>query len=102
MMEVTLQEGKSSLEFTGERFVPGISGEIEIEHVHRYLLAAHMSADKDVLDIACGEGYGSHVLAQAARSVCGVDIDEKLAAKFPYQRAYLPTVRLMDGSVHDW
>ena len=32
----------------------------------------------------------------------GVDVDEKLAARFPYQRQYLPTVRLIDGSVHDW
>ena len=29
----------------------------------------------------------------------GVDIDEKLAAKFPYQRAYLPVNRKMDGTL---
>jgi mannonate dehydratase len=32
----------------------------------------------------------------------GVAIDEPLAATFPYQRAYLPVARLMDGTVHDW
>jgi mannonate dehydratase len=32
----------------------------------------------------------------------GVDIDEVLAADFPYQRAYLPVNRLVDGTVHDW
>ena len=32
----------------------------------------------------------------------GVDIDEKLAAKYPYSRAYLPVNRLEDGSMHDW
>ena len=33
----------------------------------------------------------------------GVDIDEALAAKFPYQRAYLPINRLQqDGSLWDW
>jgi mannonate dehydratase len=32
----------------------------------------------------------------------GVDIDEKLAARFPYQRAYLPINRLVDGTVHSW
>ena len=32
----------------------------------------------------------------------GVDIDEKLAAKFPYQRAYLPVNRLEDGTVWNW
>jgi mannonate dehydratase len=32
----------------------------------------------------------------------GVDIDEKLAATFPYKPAYLPVARLIDGTVHDW
>jgi mannonate dehydratase len=32
----------------------------------------------------------------------GVDIDEKLAAKFPFKRAYLPVARLEDGSMHSW
>ncbi len=32
----------------------------------------------------------------------GVDIDETLAAKYPYKRAYLPVNRLEDGSMHDW
>jgi mannonate dehydratase len=32
----------------------------------------------------------------------GVDIDESLAARFPYKRAYLPVNRLEDGSMHDW
>ena len=33
----------------------------------------------------------------------GVDIDEKLAAKYPYQRAYLPINRLQrDGTLWDW
>jgi mannonate dehydratase len=32
----------------------------------------------------------------------GVDIDEALAAKHPYKRAYLPVARLQDGSMHSW
>jgi mannonate dehydratase len=32
----------------------------------------------------------------------GVDIDEALAATFPYQPAYLPVARLVDGTMHDW
>ncbi len=32
----------------------------------------------------------------------GVEIDEKLAAKFPYKRAYLPVCRLEDGTLHNW
>lgn len=32
----------------------------------------------------------------------GVGIDEKLAAKFPYKRAYLPVNRLQDGTIWHW
>ena len=32
----------------------------------------------------------------------GVDVDEGLAATFPYQPAYLPIARLADGTMHDW
>ncbi|HEY2684777.1 MAG TPA: D-mannonate dehydratase ManD [Steroidobacteraceae bacterium] len=32
----------------------------------------------------------------------GVDIDEDLAAKYPYQRAYLPVNRLEDGTMTNW
>jgi len=32
----------------------------------------------------------------------GVDIDEDLAQKYPYKRAFLPVARLEDGSMHNW
>jgi mannonate dehydratase len=32
----------------------------------------------------------------------GCDIDEEAAKRHPYRRAYLPTTRRADGSVHDW
>ena len=32
----------------------------------------------------------------------GVDIDEALAAKYPYSRAFLPVNRLEDGSMWNW
>jgi mannonate dehydratase len=32
----------------------------------------------------------------------GVDIDEALAARYPYQRAYLPMNRKEDGTMHSW
>jgi mannonate dehydratase len=32
----------------------------------------------------------------------GVDIDEALAAKYPYQRAFLPINRKLDGTMHNW
>jgi mannonate dehydratase len=32
----------------------------------------------------------------------GVDINESLATKYPYQRAYLPINRKLDGTLHSW
>jgi mannonate dehydratase len=32
----------------------------------------------------------------------GVDLDVQLAAKYPYQRAYLPINRKLDGTLFDW
>ena len=32
----------------------------------------------------------------------GVDIDEALAGQFPYERAYLPVNRKIDGTLHSW
>ena len=69
-----------SLTFTGERFVPGIEGEIVYEHVHRYAFARRYVAGRRVLDVACGEGYGSAILAGGAASVVGVDIDAAAVA----------------------
>jgi mannonate dehydratase len=32
----------------------------------------------------------------------GVELNEELAAAYPYRRAFLPVNRLEDGSMHDW
>lgn len=69
-----------TLDFTGERLTTSIGGQIEIEHYHRYFLAREICRDKDVLDIASGEGYGSAFLAQVARSVVGVELNAEVAA----------------------
>lgn len=62
------------LEFTGERFTPECVREIWYEHVHRYVFARGLVEGLDVLDAACGEGYGSALLSTVAASVTGVDV----------------------------
>jgi len=66
---------KEKLEFTGERFTPECVREIWYEHYHRYAFAKRLVAGKDILDAACGEGYGSHMMVKKAKSVTGLDID---------------------------
>ena len=68
------------MKFTGERFVPSEGGEIRQEHLHRYAWASHVVVGKDVLDIACGEGYGSAMLATKAGSVVGIDVSDEAVA----------------------
>ena len=68
------------LEFTGERFTPECVREIRHEHFHRYVYARALCAGARVLDVACGEGYGSALLAGSAERVTGVDLDEGAVA----------------------
>jgi hypothetical protein len=62
------------MEFTGERLTSTYGGQTEIEHMHRYLLAREWCREKDVLDIASGEGYGTAMLASVARSAMGIEV----------------------------
>lgn len=70
----------SELNFTGEYFIPGKSGErIEADHIERYRFACKYVKGKSVLDIACGVGYsGPKFIEAGAVSYDGVDINEKL------------------------
>lgn len=70
------KEDKSELKWTGERYMPEIRGTIALEHLHRYVFASENVNEKEVLDIASGEGYGSEILSRTAKHVYGVDIDE--------------------------
>ena len=72
----------SDVFFTGERFVPGINdNKLEIEHYQRYLCAQKLVKGKIVLDAACGEGYGSNILAKYAQKVIGIDINHEAVGR---------------------
>ena len=45
------------------------------EHRQRYEFAAALCSGQRVLDLCCGSGYGSAILAARAREVVGVDND---------------------------
>jgi mannonate dehydratase len=46
--------------------------------------------------------FSDGALHPGEASGLGVDIDEALAAKHPYRRAYLPVNRLEDGTMYNW
>lgn len=87
----------SEMPWTGERFTPDVGGDTGLEHLHRYAMAQVLCAGKRVLDIACGEGYGSHLLAGSASSVVGIDIDATAIAH-AQDKYQLPNLEFRQGS----
>ena len=87
----------SQLEMTGERFIPQLRGQIYYEHVHRYALAARHVRGKNVVDMACGEGYGSAILARSAATVAGIDISEQ-SVDHARKSYYEPNLRFIVAS----
>jgi ubiquinone/menaquinone biosynthesis C-methylase UbiE len=73
-------------QWTGERLETFVQNEATTEHLHRYAMAMELAGGKNVLDIACGEGYGTNLLAGKAAQVTGMDIDtltiKKAAEKY--------------------
>ena len=65
-----------SMDFTGERIVTNINEYWTLEHLHRYAMVKELVKGKAVLDVACGEGYGSNILADYAGTVTGIDLSE--------------------------
>ncbi|MDD5579588.1 MAG: glycosyltransferase [Methylobacter sp.] len=86
-----------NMKFTGERYIPTEQGRIRLEHYHRYATVLDMVKEKDILDVACGEGYGSFLMADGARSVVGVDISDEVVhhASATYTKSNL---RFLQGS----
>jgi ubiquinone/menaquinone biosynthesis C-methylase UbiE len=59
----------------GERVIPGkVTYGIWQEHINRYFFTLKFVSDKQVLDIACGTGYGTRIISNLARYVIGVDV----------------------------
>ncbi len=81
------------MEFSGERYLPemNIDSEISIFHRQRYESILSICAGKNVVDAACGEGYGSSFIAEKAACVIGIDISHEAIenAKGKYQKENL-------------
>ncbi len=67
-------------------------------HVNRYYFALAYVDGKKVLDVACGSGYGSAILAQRAKSVVGGDLSEE-AIQFAQKHYSLENVVFIQESI---
>jgi 2-polyprenyl-3-methyl-5-hydroxy-6-metoxy-1,4-benzoquinol methylase len=91
-------DGVPPLELTGERTLPDVPEENYWfqRHLVVYRWIADQIAGKRVVDMACGEGYGSDILAAAgAASVTGVDANPEAHehARLRYVRPNLKFAR---------
>ena len=76
--------------FTGERASLGDTPYPVLQlHLNRYYFASNFCKNKVVLDAACGEGYGSYIIAKNAKNVVGLDISKQsiLSARERYGKA---------------
>jgi len=91
--------GVPPLALTGERTLPDVPAENYWfrRHLAVYEWIASRISGGRVLDMACGEGYGSAVLAQSAREVVGVDANPEAHehARLRYERQNLKFERGM-------
>lgn len=88
------------LPFTGERYHPEVPREMAYEHWHRYAFAMELARGRQVLDAACGEGYGAALLARTAAMVTGIDLAPEAVAHA--RRRYVhPRLRFLEGDVLD-
>ena len=94
---MTTARSATALEFTGERFTPECVREIWYEHWARYAFAAGLARDKRVLDAACGEGFGSALLARAAREVTGLDVSAQAVAHAQARYGGIANLRYVQG-----
>ena len=74
-MQENQPDGVPALRLTGERTLPDVPAENYWfrRHLAVYEWVAERCDGLEVLDMACGEGYGSDVLARHAARVVGVD-----------------------------
>ena len=87
----------SPLVATGERLMTDNRTQNVPEHLHRYALACELARGLDVLDIACGEGYGTMLLAKHAASAVGVDVAPEAVAHAA-QKYVCRNLRFLQGS----
>jgi SAM-dependent methyltransferase len=92
--------GVPPLELTGERTLPDVPAENYWfrRHLAVYDWIARRVAGQRVIDMACGEGYGSEWLARRARQVVGVDANPE-AHEHAALRYVRPNLRFERGLV---
>jgi len=71
--------------------------------VHNFGIQEYMYHSKET-DRVFSHSYtfGDGMLHPGDAPGLGVDINEELAAQYPYHRAYLPVNRKLDGTMHSW
>jgi SAM-dependent methyltransferase len=75
---------------------------IALEHRHRYAFAAPFCAGLRTVDLCCGVGYGTAMLAETAAEVTGIDVDPDAVDDAARAHGALPGVRFAQGDAVEW
>ena len=71
--------------------------------IHNFGIQEYMKHSEETLQVfRTSYTFEEGLLHPGDNPGLGVDYDDDLAAGFEYTPAYLPTARLLDGTVHDW
>jgi SAM-dependent methyltransferase len=94
-------DGVPPLELTGERTLPDVPEENYWyrRHVAVYEWIARRCQGLRVADLACGEGYGSDLLARRAKEAIGIDANPEA---YEHARADRPNLSFRRGLVEEF
>lgn len=94
------------LTYTGERVIPELmkpTNGLLLEHIARYQFSFEYAHGR-VLDLACGAGYGTHMMAKAKKKqiteAIGIDIDST-SIEYAKKTYYHPLVSYQQGNAVD-
>lgn len=89
------------MKYTGERMIPefNLNQVIYFEHIIRYkFIQQFLKPQMTVLDVACGSGYGSYLIAKKVKNVIGIDIS-KAAIKYAQEKYHYSNIKYINANL---
>jgi SAM-dependent methyltransferase len=78
----SMESKKTNMYFTGERIIPELENYFFKEHLARYkLVTGYVNRESVLLDVGCGNGYGTFFLSSYVKKAVGIDISAETIAQ---------------------
>ena len=96
LLQTSIYFAKTGYWFDGERVNPDFQDANFVNHRKVYQFIVQWVTNKIVLDVGCGTGYGTAILAEHAKKVTGIDYSNA-AIRFAKRRYSKPDFRVMNA-----